>query len=1047
MQDQDQITDHGLPWPDSYRALLPEIHRQWGIAGEILLSRQLSGGKSGALVFAADIESTSFTGQTILKLDSAGDSAHQEALEASLHKQAIEDAPEFAEHHLPKLINALHADDQFALLSTIAGRGLEYAEPWPACAYDQQLSIVRRLSRELLEEWNHDYKLNSGMRMPHQLLRAWLGHRIVPEEGGRIHAFITDICGLSQDEASITFEGHWYPNPLAFAAAVRELPERLRMRAIKGHIHGDLHGLNLLVSPARDEEPNYYIIDLADYQSEQYLLFDHAYFELAYLLTARADASPGSWETLLARLSHFDHVRDKRGVPADDLGLVEIVEALRKEVIDWVDRNEADRLSYMESQYFLARVAAGLNFTHKRVSEDMRRMAFVYAAFNLKEYLKLNKVEWPKHGPPFALHGSDSSVAANVSAPAAPAAANPTLASVNQSAADKHPPGRVAEQLSPVSSEPQLAGKINRRRVYVIAGLYAIAAFLFFQAVDALRGPLSLPNWSDLLVGALLLLGFPFACYAGWRSSGGRFRSASDAEERGSGVRDFLLLASIVAILVVLAGQHLLEDYEEQTAVQTNGERQSIAVLPFRNLSPYDTDDTFSDGLTIEIISALTRTGEFRVTGQSSSFSYKNRSEDLRSIGEALGVSYILEGSVRRFGNSVRIEAQLVQADDGFLVWSDVFEDNVQDIFIVQEQIANAIGSALQTPLGVQARSLQTERTDDPAAYDFFIKGLAALQQRGEGVDDAADLLVRSVTLDPEFAAGWAALSLVYDVYPAYDNDTRSQPELTEAYYRQARDAALTAENLDPDLPIVKHALGNMYRRERQWELAEDMYRDALTASTDDYALMEDYSELLATVGQHTRAIDMTEEMLSGDPLNPLFIFRLAELRWLADPTERNMENLIILFQRRPEFQFTALREIIGYMFRTGQLNRLIGLIEACYLCDADLREEALVLVSAARTEAPETVFEQYKDNNLLSYPLLHAIGGPELVLKAFRYDVMTPNLRTLMYTVPWTALDGVGNTEEFKFLIAEEGLLDYWQSRGWPDRCRPLTGDDFECG
>ena len=1043
MQDQDQITDHGLPWPESYRGILPEIHGKWGIDGEILLSRQLSGGKSGALVFAADIESAGFTGQAILKLDSAGDSAHQEALEASLHRQAIDDAPEFAGRHLPKIINALHAGDQFALLSTIAGRGLEYAEPWPACAYDQQLSIIGRLSRELLEDWNHDYRLNSGMRMPHQLVQAWLGHRMIPEQGGRIHSFLADLCKLSPDEPSITFEGHWYPNPLAFACAVRELPERTRMRAVKGHIHGDMHGLNLLVSPALSQEPNYYIIDLADYQSQQYLLFDHAYFELAYLLTARANASPASFETLLARLSYFDHVGDRRGLQADDLGLIGIVEALRQEVKDWTDRHEADRLSYMESQFILARVAAGLNFAHKRVSEDMRRMAFIYAAFSLKDYLKLNKVDWPKHGPPFAMRGGDDA------SPTVAAATDVPLASIKQSAKDEQP-ATVASvdhpEASAVSVDP---GQLNRRRMYTFAGLYVIAAFLFYQAFEALRGPVGLPLWTDWLVAACLAVGFPFACLFSWRSAGGRFRSGADAEERGRGLREFLLVASIVAIVVVLAGQFLLDDFEsDEPPVSTSAPlRQSIAVLPFRNLSPYDDDDTFSDGLTIEIISTLTRTGEFRVTGQSSSFSYKNRPEDLRNIGEALGVNYILEGSVRRSADSVRIEAQLVHAADGFLVWSDVFEDSVQDIFIVQEKIANSIGSALKTPLGVNARALQTERTDNPAAYDLFVKGLAALQRRGSGVEEASDLLVRAVTLDPNFAAGWAALSLVYDVFPAYDNDVRRQPELAQAYYRQARDAALSAERLDPELPIVRHALGNMFRRDRDWEKAEDMYRAALETQPDDYALVEDYSELLATMGQHSRAVDMIENILAGDPLNSLYIFRLAELRWLAEQSEQNMENLIVMFQRRPEFQFSALREIIGYLFKTEQFNRLIGLIQGCYHCNSDLRDEALALVTAAQEQAPEAVFESYKDSNLLSYQLLEAIGGPDLVLQAFRHDVMTPNLRTLMYTVPWTALEGVGKTEEFKFLVVEERLLEYWLSRGWPDRCRPLEGDDFECG
>ena len=185
--------------------------------------------------------------------------------------------------------------------------------------------------------------------MPQQLLQAWLDYRLMPAEGGRIHDFLTNDCRLSPDEPSITFEDHWYPNPLAFALGKRELPERLRLRAVTRHIHGDLHGLNLLVSPGREAEPTYHIIDLADYRSQTFLFYDQAYFEVAYLLTSRAAATPAKWETLLANLSNFDWQEGQRGLRTVDFGLIEMVGAVRKEVMDWVEQNEADRLSYMES--------------------------------------------------------------------------------------------------------------------------------------------------------------------------------------------------------------------------------------------------------------------------------------------------------------------------------------------------------------------------------------------------------------------------------------------------------------------------------------------------------------------------------------------------------------------------------------------------------------------------------------------------------------------------------------------------------------------------
>ncbi len=1043
MQDQTETADRGLPWPDAYADALPAIERQWGI-GRIYLSRQLSGGKSGALVYAADIESSDFTGQAILKLDSAADSAHQEEMESKLHGQAIADAPEFAAQHLPKLIKALHKGNQFALLSTIAGRGLEYAEPWPDCGHQEQLPAVRRLSRDLLDGWNADYRLPDGMHMPQQLLKSWLDYRLEPTEGGRIHDFLVQDCKLSPDEPSIAFEGHWYPNPLAFALGTLELPERLRLRAVTGHIHGDLHGLNLLVSPLKGEEPGYHIIDLADYRSRAFLFYDQAYFEAAYLLSSRVTASQEKWETLLKCLSRFGQDEGQRGLRTDDLGLIEMVSTMRHEVMDWIERHQGDRLSYMENQYFLARVAAGLSFCHKRVSEETRRMAFMYAASNLKDYIKLNKVDWPKHGPPFALEKGASCVAAPVEA----AQKVVSLSVVSPVPQDGDPGVEVLMREPAPIRRKGIGGfiaELRSRRVLTVAGLYAIAAWLLVQAVSALQGAFGLPSWTDGAAAGLFILGFPLACYMSWRNAEGAGGSRTPADQRGHGIRDFLVVLCIAVIVALSIGRHALDDLTQSPPVEMVDTGGSIAVLPFRNLSPYGDDDTFSDGLTIEIMSALARTGQFRVTGQSSAFAYKNRSEDLRTIGEALGVENILEGSVRRFGNSVRIEAQLVHADDGFLVWSDVFEDQIQDIFLVQEQIANSIGTALERPLGLEAQSLQTDRTGNPHAYDLFVKGLPLLRQRGEAVSQAVSLFQDSVRIDPDFAAGWAALALAYDVLPSYVLEMDGRDVLPTSYYRRAQEAALKAEQLDPALPIVQHAVGNSLRRNRQWAQAEDRYRSALESDPSEHSVMEDYSELLATVGHHQQAIAMAEKVLDLDPLNPLYRYRVAELKWLAGQGVSQFEQLLDLYQTYPEFSQSAMRPIIGHLYREGEFDRLKRLIEDCMSCGTELRTRALELVEAAQTQPPEEVFDTYKGDPLLGYELLLSMGGPELVLESFRYDALTPSRPTLMFTVPWTVLEEVGKIDEFKFLVEEEGIAGYWQERGWPDRCAPVD-DSFEC-
>ena len=1060
-KEHSETVHSGLPWPTAYQDMLPVIKKQWGIQGSICLNRKLSGGKSGALVYAADVNSRRSSGQTILKLDKAPDSEWQEENEADRHNRAIADAPEFAEKHLPRLIHSLHYGNEIAALYSIAGGGLEYAEPWPSCPFDQQLEVSRQISRGLLEEWNWDYTLSGGLHAPSELLNRWLDYRLDPIEGGRIHGLLQQGGQLTPEEPSLTFEGHWYPNPLAFALKREELPEQLSLRAVTGHCHGDLHGLNVLVDRSPSSVPSYYLIDLADYQSTQFLFFDHAYFEISCLLASRQSASPANWDAILAHLSRFHHHDEKPGLRADDLGLIEIVNALRQEVHDWVNRHEGERRSYMESQYLLARVAAGLSFAHKNISRESRRMAFIYAASNLKDYMKLNRLDWPKHGPSFlfektelgiqgaeptdgndALDSPDEVPVPTPSAPALSAPASQRPASRNNRAKQGTFLGRFLAEL-------------RRRNVIKVAGVYIIVSWLCLQVASALETALHLPPWTDTLVAVLLGLGLPIACIVAWafELSPEGLKPTQPPENgvadgsREKRILDYILVAGVLAILALTLEREGFQRFvDNPIPARVDDMPISIAVLPFRDLDGDGGNDGFSDGLTIEIMNTLARSGQFRIPGQSSSFSYKDQAVDLRTIGRDLGVDYILEGSVRRADDQLRIEAQLVQANDGFLIWSDVYAEEMEDVFSIQEKIANAIGGALKVPLGIEADTLETERTDNPEAYDLFLKGLALLKQRGPGLAEAVELLSQSVTIDPDFAAGWAALSLAYDVLPDYIGEIDNQAVLPAAYYRRAYDAAIKAEELDPDLTIVLHAVGNAFRRQRQWSQAEDRYREALTVEPQNHEVMEDYSELLSLVGHHAQAIAMATEMRQLDPLNPLYELREAQAHWLLDQNAEDAETLIDLFGKYPSFQPFIVRPLAGYMFQTDQVAQLKALVEGCTSCDPVWRDPFMAMIDATESQSPETIFLIYKDEPFLGYLFLDVIGGPDLVLEAFEFYVRSPSHPVLVYLMPWSTIGAVGSKDEFKFLVEELGIADYWRERGWPDRCQPLEGRDFQC-
>ena len=157
-------------------------------------------------------------------------------------------------------------------------------------------------------------------------------------------------------------------------------------------MHGDLHGHNLLTSHRRGDVSDYYMIDLAFYDDENYLFFDHAYFELSYLLRAREDASPSRWSELL------EGVFGDEAVNADDIGILRIVDAIREGQRVWIADHEENRRSYMASQMLLAEVAAGLRLANMRTSPATKILAYLYAAFALKEYVALHEIEWPRSG-------------------------------------------------------------------------------------------------------------------------------------------------------------------------------------------------------------------------------------------------------------------------------------------------------------------------------------------------------------------------------------------------------------------------------------------------------------------------------------------------------------------------------------------------------------------------------------------------------------------------------------------------------------------------
>lgn len=1053
-------------WPSEFDALLPVLRERWGLKHDIYVTRILGGGRSGAMVLACDVASESYTGHAILKLDLMRNISAYDDTEGELHQRAVEDAPEFAARHLPRLIHSYFGVDHVAVLSTIASGGLQYVDPWIDCAFDTQLAVVRQLSSDLLESWNADYSLSNGLHDGPDLLKGWLGYRLDPAEGGRLHAFLAEEVGLDPDAPSFVFEGREFPNPLAFATRAAAVTEASRMRAIRGHIHGDLHGLNVLVGRPAASGEDYHLIDLALYQSSQYLFYDHAYFEIATLLNTREHVSAATWDTILAHLrrGNDDPDGERAGLRSDDFGLLELIKGMRSGVTRWVDAHEVNRRPSMENQLLLARIAAGLNFAHKHLPQRSSRvMAFVYAASQLKDYVRLNRLAWPRHGAraelafdqaapvPLATDAAPEATIAAIRAPAAAPAA-PAAATI--------PPATPSPQETPQQARGDiltLVGELRRRNVVKVAGVYIVVAWLSMQVVTVFAGALKLPDWTGTLVAILLGVGFVFCCIGTWAfelTPKGLQRTAPAGRDvrrphRADYLIDLIAAVGILAIGAIGVYDFVVSDRSKAGAAAADGVI-SLAVLPFSAVGA-DADSSFVDGLTLELSDTLEETGHFRMPGVTSTFVYKDKPENVRAIGHDLGVQYVVEGNVRRTGDALRIAARLVNTSDGFTVWSGNFEESMQQLYEAQRGIAVAIGKALNLPLAIEADSPTGKISQaDPFAYRLYMEAMPLLLRRGEDLLSARDMLKKSVEIAPGFADAWAALSLVYDLIPTYVQEIDDRAVVQPVYYRQAQEAALRAQKLDPNSSLVLHALGNVNRRHRQWLEAHDMYEKALEVDPDDAPTLYDYAVFMLIVGKVDTAIDLMARAVREDPLNRLYLVAQAVLDKLRNRTPEVVEPLVKLFHEGTTFRAFILRTLIGAAYETGDFAPLKKLMADCTDCSDELRAHVSRLIDASRSMTRQEAIDTYNDDLLMGYTLVDRVWGPDTVLDIFNLLATEDYPKSQFLMVPWSVVGDIGSDPRFLKTLEDMGVVSYWNERGPSIYCPPVgEGDDtsYRCG
>ncbi|MEO8190043.1 MAG: protein kinase [Acidobacteriota bacterium] len=325
-------------------------------------------------------------------------------------------------------------------------------------------------------------------------------------------------------------------------------------------------------------------------------------------------------------------------------------------------------------------------------------------------------------------------------------------------------------------------------------------------------------------------------------------------------------VAAGVAVLLAVAGVLYLRRYPPAPSTPAN---PSIAVLPFANLSGDKEQEYFSDGLSEELMGLLTKVKELHVAGRTSSFAFKGTTEDLATIGKKLHVATILEGSVRRSGDQLRVSTQLVSVGDGYQIWAEKYDRKMADVFAVQDEIAGAVVAVLKVKLLPQERRGGSQRrTSNPEAYNQYLLGRQfASRANPEGDRLAVAAYQRAIKLDPNFAAAYAGLAGA-EYWLA--ESAGGTAEAVEAENEQARAAAEKAIALDPDLAAGYLARGLVrYGITWDWVGAQTDLERALSLDPGDSRIQIVYSYILSTLGRLPEAMVVARKAIELDPLSP----------------------------------------------------------------------------------------------------------------------------------------------------------------------------------
>ncbi|MEO7937009.1 MAG: hypothetical protein ABIR55_00125 [Burkholderiaceae bacterium] len=599
--------------------------------------------------------------------------------------------------------------------------------------------------------------------------------------------------------------------------------------------------------------------------------------------------------------------------------------------------------------------------------------------------------------------------------------------------------------------------RLKQRKLVQWAVAYVAAAFALLGGVDIVAQQFGWPETLQRGITLAMVLGFFVALVLAWYHG--------EKGEQSVSTTELLILAVLLAV-----GGGLMWRYAQMSpdvditpsasggnAVDSSGAEvgipeKSLAVLAFADLSPQHDQDYFSDGIAEEILNALAQVKDLKVAGRTSSFSFKGKNEDLRKIGETLGVAHVLEGSVRKQGDKVRITAQLIRSKDGFHLWSETYDGDLKDVFALQERIAQSITEKLAVVLsGKQAEKLVNAGTRNPDAYALYLQATATFDKRdGVHMPEAIEQLRQAVALDPGYARAYSRLATLQAILPTY------MPSELAKYREQVRASARRAIELDPRLAEPWAAMGLAAPLNGSGMLeARQYFEKALQLDPDDITTNFWFGLTLVRSGYNRAGVARIEHALAVDPKVPN-VMRWRGVLYLRDGDIDGAEQF--LKRAQAAGLLLAGRELGEIAFKRGNtmLARRLwsegshNLLSNLSAGSSDVFATALFGGTAANRDRAFSLLDTYvaRPGVVVSgvAPLwLAQIGRGAQALELERTRVKVDNIDFMVLLFSPTG-KSLRQLPEFPGYLRAKGFPALWDKYGPPDMCSKNAAGEYVC-